>query len=372
MAQIQEIRIMFDTNVLFTGTSHKLINDKAHEYISANHSRQDLQLSFYIPSVVIEERRYQMTEKGTELLGPVGKLEQLLGHQLGINSDILRSRVDDAIKKEIEANRINTFEVDCSKIDWNRAISLATGRRPPFEKGEKEKGFRDFIIAQTFFQLCEGSPVTPKHCRVVLVTADGLLTEYVNGVCSDRTNIKVLDSIESLNSYIETMASTIGEEMLKEVQGKASNIFWNFSSKSGLWNDWNLYEKIQASFKDKITEMPANSTIIEIDSLSLALPRFEKKEKHVIHWVTVLTVKRSAYIIEFPGTGAGSGLLGAIASGQTGSLSSFGSAVKRKTHEGDYTVEIKWRTTLTTRKVIKSPKFDGIAFKEARWSPVDK
>lgn len=371
MAQIQEIRVMFDTNSLYTGLGHRLINEKLQKYIIENKDRKDLSINFYIPSVVIEERRYQMKTKGLELLPSISKLENLLGHNLGINASILDSRVEEAIRREMKTYSLNEYVLNCANVNWNDAISLATQRMPPFEKGEKEKGFRDFIVAQSFLQICKESPTTPKICRLALVTSDSLLSEYVNSIISDRMNAKVIDSIESLNSFIETMASTIGEELLKEIQGKVSKLFWDFESKNGLWQDWGLYNKIYEKLNDEFQNKPEGTSLVEHNGSSLSLPRFNKKEKQIIHWITTLTIKKAAFTMDIPHLMSLSNLHVDKIMGAPTILNTNLDQFKRKTHEGEFIVDIHWHTTITTAKTIKNPKFDYFELRESKWDLID-
>jgi hypothetical protein len=62
----------------------------------------DLNPSWYVPSIVIGERRFQMFERAKRLLPHLEKVEQLLGHQLGISDKVLAARVDDAIKQHMD------------------------------------------------------------------------------------------------------------------------------------------------------------------------------------------------------------------------------------------------------------------------------
>jgi hypothetical protein len=56
--------------------------------------------------------------------------------------------------------------VDESKIDLKNLILRSVTRQAPFDPGEKEKGFRDAIILETFYQKVENLPTSSQVCRI--------------------------------------------------------------------------------------------------------------------------------------------------------------------------------------------------------------
>lgn len=97
-----EVRIVLDTNALFSGSCSDLVNEKTRDFIKENSSFSDVTTSWYMPEVVISERAYQMRSRGLDLLPSVHKLERLLGHNLAITGDILALRVQEAIKRQMD------------------------------------------------------------------------------------------------------------------------------------------------------------------------------------------------------------------------------------------------------------------------------
>ena len=126
------------------------------------------------------------------MLPNLKKLERLLDHKLNITPDILATRVEVAINDQIEKMSITILNLDTNAVDWPTVITRAVRREPPFEAGNTEKGFRDCLIAQTFFQLVQDSPTTPGHCRLAVVTSDERLTEYVREETNEAKNVRVL------------------------------------------------------------------------------------------------------------------------------------------------------------------------------------
>src|SRR3989304_1055928 len=89
----RELRIIFDTNAIFIGTASDLLRKEIVDLIESYSKLPDLTLQWYLPQVVVEERKFQMIKKGKELLPSINKIEKLLGHNLNITEDIIESRV---------------------------------------------------------------------------------------------------------------------------------------------------------------------------------------------------------------------------------------------------------------------------------------
>jgi hypothetical protein len=87
---------------LFTEAADKLICSDISDFIQTDSQQLGLKISWHIPAVVKAERKYQMLERGKKLLPSLAKVESLLGHALGINEEVLDSRVDDAIKRQMD------------------------------------------------------------------------------------------------------------------------------------------------------------------------------------------------------------------------------------------------------------------------------
>src|SRR5207237_81766 len=137
-----------DTNQLYTGSAAHLLRAELKKLIEESRSHTDIQIEWLIPEIVRWEREYQMTAAAQELLPTLGKLERLLGHNLGINEEILSSRVQDAIDKQVHELTLKVISVDVGAVDWTNLMVAAAFRHAPFEKGNKEKGFRDAVIVE--------------------------------------------------------------------------------------------------------------------------------------------------------------------------------------------------------------------------------
>ena len=96
-----ELKVVFDSNVLYTGTASDLFNQSVGQLITESSRHQDIALSWYLPEIVVLERTYQMMRRGLELLPSIQKLEQLLGHNLNITGEIIERRVNETVQKQL-------------------------------------------------------------------------------------------------------------------------------------------------------------------------------------------------------------------------------------------------------------------------------
>ena len=58
-----ELRVVFDTSVLYSQVASDLVRSEVRELIEHNSGHADLKKDWYLPNIVIDERRYQMQQK---------------------------------------------------------------------------------------------------------------------------------------------------------------------------------------------------------------------------------------------------------------------------------------------------------------------
>ena len=234
-AKSPELKVVFDTNVLWTGSASDLLKQEVLELINANSHHSDLTVTWCLPDVVRHERQFQMLRQSLELLPSIHKLERLLGHNLNITEQIIDQRVQEAVERQIKEIDLYVLSLDPSSVDWNQMMLNSAYRRPPFSPGEKEKGFRDALVAEEFIQLVSSSPVTPKICRVALVTSDGMLAEAIKDRTIEATNVRILLSLEELKGLINTLVAEISEEFVAKIQAKAQSYFYEKDQEETLY-----------------------------------------------------------------------------------------------------------------------------------------
>src|SRR5579864_8181134 len=211
-----QLRVVFDTNALYVtpttlGSASDLVRQEIATLI-ADSRYPDLEILWYLPEVVRHERQYQMQTEALKLRPAINRIERLLGHNLALTDQALLDHVKGKIEQKKVELGLQELSLDHAAVDWPSLIRAAEYRMPPFQPGEKEKGFRDALVAESFLHLIEASPKTPEVCRVVLVTSDELLREAVNLRIASSSNASVLQTIEELKGLINTLVSNVGED----------------------------------------------------------------------------------------------------------------------------------------------------------------
>lgn len=293
-----ELKVVLDTNAIYTQSNSCLLNHEIFELIKASTKHKDLTITWFLPEIVRHERQYQMLKQSVELLPSVQKLERILGHNLNITEDIIKQRVEETINRQVKDLNINLIQLNLENVDWNRLILDAAYRQPPFSATEKEKGFRDALITESFIQLVSVSPKTPKICRVALVTNDGLLAKAVMDRTGDAGNIRVLLTLEELKGLINTLVSEMSEEFIGKILPKATSYFFEPGQQNTLFYKEKVSQRLRDEFGEKLRELPSGADEREQGTTYIGPPRFVKKEGQRIFWVNRISVEVKAYKYE--------------------------------------------------------------------------
>lgn len=407
--QRPQLRVVLDTNILFTDSASDLVRQEAVNLIKES-TFPDLEIQWYLPEMVRHERQYQMQKRALELMPPIAKVERLLGHRLAINEQMLVESVEKVVSQRLEELGLLSLALDDSKVDWHRLALDAAYRRPPFKDGETEKGFRDRIIVESFLQLVDASPRTPNICRIVLVSGDGLVAQTVKARITGSTNSDVLTTLEDLKGLINTLVSQVDESFLALLKPKAQKLFFIPKEESSLFYKERIREKLNERFATELATPPPGATSRANGTWRISAPNFVKKTGRRIQWTSRITVEAEASKTVSPSpaiesssvqiapmvkptsyfTGVSNFLtpqgpvVGSIA--RTGKLSDmvsawgtlnlessqvdFGPANSVTTHKGVDVYEVLWSADVTTSRELRRPSVDEIKHGEPTWEQV--
>ena len=115
----------------------------------------------------------------------------------------------------------------------------------PFSRGEKEKGFRDALVLESFCQLVQASPKTPAVCRMIILVQDELLARTIEQRLDGARNVKIFQSIAELEEFINSLASKVTEDFIKSIRGKVHNLFIEKGNDNNIYLKMNVREQIQ-------------------------------------------------------------------------------------------------------------------------------
>lgn len=399
--QKSQLKVAIDTNALYVGANNigsasDLVRQEIASLISEA-KYPDLDIRWYIPEIVRHERQYQMQTEALKLRSSINKIERLLGHNLALTDSVLLDHVRTKIDEKEKELGLEEIKLDHNAIDWPKLIHAAAYRNAPFEAGEKEKGFRDALVAESFLQLLASSPKTPSICRVVLITSDRLLAQAVTERISDSPNASVLPNIEELKGLINTIVSNVGEDFIAQIKPKADKLFFVTSEeKEAIFYREKIRERIREKFKAELEAKPKGATFRENGAWYISPPNFSRKDGRRIHWTTrieievkartltkmepaaITAVEPTFSLVDYAATN--------IATTQPygSSVSFFDKAIQYTptapaaplfgtpviSHEGRDIFEVLWSTEVTVAKELKKVLVEEIRHIELNCQPV--
>ena len=286
-----------DTNALYVAGSASDLVRKDISDVIVESKYPDLDILWYLPEIVRHERQYQMQTEALKLRVAINKIERLLGHNLALPDRILLGHVETKIDEAEKNLGLQEIKLDHNLVDWSKLMHAAAYRKPPFEVGDKEKGFRDALVAESFLQLVAISPKTPNLCRVVLITADALLGQAVKERICDSPNASVLANLEELKGLINTIVSNVGEEFIAQINPKAARQFFVSSSdKDTIFYKERIKERLEEKFKSDLEAKPSGCTFRANRTWFIEKPNFSKKVGRRVSWTSRIEIEVEAGI----------------------------------------------------------------------------
>lgn len=370
-----ELKIVFDTNVIFTGSASDLFKKELIEFFAKYSTLSDIKITWLIPDVVIDERRYQMKKKGFEIIPSIKKLEKIIGHNLAITEEIIETRINETIEKQVSLYNVNPISIDVTKVNWETIIHNSCFRKPPFEDGEYEKGFRDSIILETVIQLINNSPSSKSICRIILLTNDKLLQEAFNERTKSNHNTSVLNSLEEIESLINVLSSEITEELISQIIDQVEKVFFETDNINSIYYKENIRQQIVDNYSNELRQLPSKADRRENLTWWISKPGFVKKEGQKIFWKNVISVESKAFKKQKEDYLSLLEKLTSNVEFEQSYKSPFGAILGQKQSEktdvlvssGKTKFEIIWCITLTTSKIIKNTKIERIDYIETVW-----
>lgn len=355
------IKVIFDTNAIHTGSVSELLRKEVQELITTHSKLVDIEIEWILPETVLDERVFQMTKKALELLPSIQKLEKILGHNLNINGEIIEFRINETIQKQLKLYSLHILNLNISEIVWKEIINKSVKRLPPFEDNEKEKGFRDCLILETFKQIISGSPTSKSICRIIFISNDNLVNECAKQISSGLKNVNVFSKTEELVSLINILTSEITEELIDSISEEAERLFFTKEDRTTLYYMDSIQTKIKENFKAELARKSSGVDEKEAVMWWVNPPGFEKKEKQKIFWKTIIDVEYDNYkqTIEYK---TGQGIINTGLATSPSILSNLPTTKKEKIGTEFSKFEVIWSLLLTTSKKLKSPKVESIDY----------
>lgn len=290
-----QIKIVFDTNAIWTRGESFLLKREMSELVAGNQGDAHLDIEWILPEVVLGERIYQMQLEAIDLLPNLSRLERVIGHPLNITEDIVKARISEAVQRQVEQHQLTIRAARYAEIQWESLVTNAINRIAPFDT-KTEKGFRDSLIAETFSQLVADTPDNSQRFRVVLLTTDTLLAKAVSLRVSGRNNVQVLGSVDELKGLLNTLISTVSEDYVEQLRQKAKDYYFKADKPNqGIVHDLNIQSKVETECKEQLDARPEGTYRRSNGNWVLLPPRFVKKEGQRVFWTSRFSIEAKAY-----------------------------------------------------------------------------
>lgn len=288
-----DLKILIDTSIIYS--DRFLVDKEFIELINGKNEYPELKLSWFIPEVVISERRYQLFTQVEDLFHSVKRLYCLINQPPPEKRDGIKEKIDEQIKNLISKYSISIHHLNTKNIDWERVIHNSVERLPPFEAGKKEKGFRDALVLENYFQLLTEFRDEPNRCLVILATADKLQIESVEDRFAKLKNFHSPLNISELRELLRTLSSQVSEADMIKTRDLASKYFYLPDSPSCFFNTAQIREKIISQFHDKFEELPFGAEGRTNGNWQISKPEFVDKTENRWTWLNKISVNISTF-----------------------------------------------------------------------------
>ncbi|ULU26980.1 PIN domain-containing protein [Dyella terrae] len=285
------LHIFLDTNTIYVNEkpeSNASLDDffshKARIVIESLQQKK-LALKWVIPQMVRAEREYQLWEAAKHVVSHAKKMPEVFGSAWISRVEEVQQKISEVAQNALHRLGVSVRECNYTLVNWAEIADGAAFRKPPFEVGNsKEKGFRDAIIAQTFFQFCE-EVIDGGTDSAIFVTSDGLLSEHVSEKCNAR-RVKVLENLDALTNELNVLTSDIPEKFAYKMPHLAGALL-------GRAND--LWQAVDAECTNKfsyVLDMVPGAVNIRIARRTYQVPIFLRKELTRVIFQTRYDVER--------------------------------------------------------------------------------
>jgi hypothetical protein len=382
----RELHVVVDTNVIYAlGHDADVSKTEIQRTIKSHISYPDLKISWYVPDIVRAEREYQLKSKARELLPPIIKVERLLKRKFAVTEDDLNKAAIGILERQLASLSLQSLQLDHRRVSWKAVCEDAVNRRPPFS-AEKEKGFRDAIIVQTFLQFAASSEEKHDKELFALVSNDDLVETAISGCISDRKNIRFSRTLGDLEGLIKTLLANVDEGFIEELKPQASKIFFEEGNSNCLYYKEQVEKKLRETFSSELTAIPKPAVpppivLRENGSWWIHHPNFYKKEGRNITWVSRVYCAAKAFGHHFQAPDpavveeAGNIYLRNKPE-QSGWLDMLGAAAlylskmkveKKELMNGKTQFDVIWSSTLDDDRLLKNCKLEELKYAGAEW-----
>lgn len=286
---------MVDTNVFWTKSASELASKQAVEVVERVRADPDYEVVWLIPSVVIQERTYQMEQSGIELAKNVIHLEALHKRSLDCGDEAIASSVRARVTEGLSNLGWRNVELDLARVGWADIVSAALFRRPPFERST-EKGFRDALVCATVAQVAKDEFAAGRDVLVV-VSQDKFVREALEGMKRAGVPAQILDSLAGFEALVRQLRVRRDLEWVERTRDGALEAF--IGPGDCIWDREDLGEKVKQKLVEaRRDEMSPALVRVEASNTRIEEPQFLSREAGRMRWLTRVKLLFTAWSLE--------------------------------------------------------------------------
>ncbi|MBR1229501.1 DUF4935 domain-containing protein [Bradyrhizobium sp. AUGA SZCCT0176] len=320
-----DFHIILESSVVFAGGSRYLLNHPLSAAIKALSEVRDVRVFWYLPEAVLLEREYQMVSAAEALLNDFRAVEKILAVNFKVSKDDIVHAVREVIKQGIARHSLTVLKLESSQVDWDSIIRSAIFRHAPFQVGDKEKGFRDAVIIETFCQQAASLYKDPNNKIVFLANDDLAVAASKERVKEFGDRVTVVRNLTELSSAINGIPAHLSSAEISDILVKATALFYRAGDRETFYYSANLDKIIRETFAADLAKEPENVSInapIEFVTTDIGMPTFLEKNAKLLHFSTIVgfhyrvgaSVANTAWVTSTPSAGT------SITSAGTGSV----------------------------------------------------
>ena len=132
------------------------------------------------------------------------------------------------------------------------------------------------------------------------MTSDKRLAEYVLEETNEAKNVRVLVSVDDLESLINTLVSEVTEEFVSDLKSRVQTFFFEKTNKSGLYYSGGLRDRLREAFGDELEAVRNEGEHRENGTWRIPKPIFDRKEGQRTYWVTTIAVEAKLFEYQRP------------------------------------------------------------------------
>jgi len=298
---LEKAFVIFDTNIAYSENLEHIVNKKFESFLSDSELKSKNKI--YIPNVVMQELIHQRYAECQKKIGEIDNrllsIQKFVGkkYKCPAKKDTIPYLAKRKIEKWFNKNRIKIIKTPYQKIDITEIESWSLSHKAPFKKATDE-GIKDYLIYKTIVNFCN---TQSKIRKCVLLCNDSRLQDAFKEYTENNPNVELYESLDEYLNIINLKYDHYSDEFIKSVNRTASKKFWDFKTRSGLYNKFDVWKKIESEYANELSDPTMYSDIILQGEykptgnrkIILSSPTYLSKSERWHNFVTDLSITRS-------------------------------------------------------------------------------